>query len=697
MATDVTDSLVKTNSNSKYSKGSFQIVEPYARISFMDDEYSKALEHDRASRERGEKNWRMYSGFNYGQWPAASVSDLTNEGRHIAQYNFIRGKVDALAGSIAKNWFDIDFVPVDGQYSDLTMILKELYLSDKEMLDWDENYFQAIVDGLIHRGVEQMIINTRYNELGNIGFERVLPGRIILDPMWKTNSGWDLKRLWKVAYLTPTEIMDTYDSRSDRIRKCVEHLATHGHTYEDDTTSSSIPNFNLNNIYGTQYRVIEYHHIEREKRTFEFAVGVDNHDDVRIPDGTAEQKREWLNRNKIDTSNGIIKKKTHIDAYYVSTSCSDLDHEELLEDRLSEIQIGRLPFVMWSAARIGGIDSGVVELMEDIQLSINKRESLWEHILSSSAMGATIIDPELVDNDRPRLDFIIKNLNKPNMVVESAPGRLASGRNFFAKVPREQYHGEIDAELQRMTGYLDRISKQTATLDGRNESSHDTGILFARRQMQSEIAQTVLMKGAEKYCNEKAELYLLFAPQHYGDTYREFTTGAHLETANRSKIVLNETVETPEGKRTINNIKLLPRHKVITAQSPQGITLRAVERAVSAELLRSIGLDGSSPITRAHLTKNIMKTLDGYEQNREELIAAAELERALAEENVKTQLMNLKSQQSQIMGQLQAAQAGAAGGPGGGNTEEPGANGATQSPDDEAQGETEQAQLQVAQ
>lgn len=652
MAIKLSDSPIeKVQADLKHHKDSFEIVDVQRRIQYVDTEYRKAYDYDHDNRERCENSWKLYSGFKHGQWSTEAVNDLKAQNRHIAQYNFIRGKVNGLAGSIVKNWLDIDFVPVDGKYSNLTVALKELFYSDKEMMDWNDEYLLAVIDGLVYGCVEQMTINTRYNDIGNIGFERILPGHIVLDPHWKTNSGWDLRKTWKVAYLTPKEIMDIYDHKSDRIKERVELMALQGQTYQDDQTSDTIPHFNLDTIYGTKYRVIEFHHLEQEKKEFEFVVGIDDKPDTKIPEGTKVFKQEWLMSNRIDTSNGIIKKKAMVDTYFISTICPDLDNTEMLEDRKSEIQIGRLPFFVWAAARINGKNSGIVELLEDVQLSINKRESLLEHIIATSAVGGIMIDPAIVGNDNRKAEALKRNINKPNLVELTESGALASGREFFKRLPQIEYQPEIHEQLERMSDYMDKISQQTATMEGRNESSHDTGILFARRQIQSEIAQTVLVKGLERYWNEKGEAYLLFAPQLYGGTYREFTTSSYEGSAQHGAMSINDTVETPVGQITINDITTLPRHKVIVTQSPQGITVRATERAISAELLRSLS-DGS-PVSKAQLTKNIMETLDNKDADRTKLQEAAELEYQFAVETIKTQIMGMKAQQMQISAQMQ--------------------------------------------
>lgn len=620
-----------------------------SKVYYDEREFDEALREDTKRREESERNWAMYSGFDYGQWSKKSVSELRQSNRHVAQYNFVRGKVDGLAGSIVKNWFDVDFVPVENEVTEITRLLKGMFYSDKELLDWDQEYMNLVIDGLVHRGVEQMVISDRYNPIGNIGFERIMPGHIILDPNWKSHRSWDLKRAWKVGYYTPEELQVMFPGKISRIDEQVMRQAMHGMDYGQTDESSVIPYFNLEEIYGSKYRVIEYHYLKEIGKDIEIAIDANTGSQV-VLSGSREQKMDFILRNSILVDGETIKKRIIDKEYWVKTFCPQLDDTQYLQDKKSEIQIGRLPFFPWSAARINGRDSGMVDLFIDIQQSINKRESLSEHIISTAAHGAKIFDPAMFAGDHAKAADFKKNINKPDAIFETAPGALqrTGAQGLITEVPHNQYSGEIYQELQRMSSYMDIISRQTATLEGRNESSRDSGVLFARRQLQSEIAQTSLTKGLQQHWNDKGEAYMLLAQQLYSGTYREFKTdfGAGGEKID---ISVNLPREEDGGVSIVNNLRTMPRHKVVVSQSPQGVTVRATERSINAELLNSIPPELST--YRAQITQNIMRTLDMPAEEKARLIELGDLEMAAAIERVKTDIVANQTQQAQLQQQ----------------------------------------------
>ena len=626
-----------------------------SRVLYSDREFDEALQQDNKRRESAERNWDMYSGFDYGQWSKKSVSELRSSNRHVAQYNFIRGKIDGLAGSIVKNWYDIDFVPVEGETSDITKLLKGMFYSDKELLDWDTEYLNIVVDGLIHRGVEQMVIDETYSPLGNIGFERIMPGHIILDPNWKTHNSKDLKKAWKVGYYTPDELKVMFPKKIPRIDEMVWQLANSGMDYGTDITSQSIPRFDLEKEYGSKQRVIECHYIKETSKTIEIAIDQNTGEQVELPQGTHEEKLDFVIRNSILVDGETIKRNYVDKEYWVKTFASQLDDTEYLQDKKSEIQIGRLPFFPWSSARINGVDSGVVDLLIDAQQSINKRESLSDHMISTGAHGGKLFDPSLFGQDAAKVADFKKNINKPDAIFETAPGALQRGANaLVTEVPRNQYSGEIYQELQRMSGYMDVLSKQTATMEGRSESSHDTGILFARRQLQSEIALTSLTKTLQQHWNNKGEAYMLLAQQLYTGAYREFRTDYGNGEGKAVTLSVNIPNAEEGGREQLNSLRNMPRHKVVISQSPQGLTIRATERSINAELLQSIPPELAT--YRAQITQNIMKTLDMSAEDRQRLVELGDLEMAAAIERVRTEIVINKTQQAQAQQQVQSQQ-----------------------------------------
>jgi hypothetical protein len=415
-------------------------------------------------------------------------------------------------------------------------------------------------------------------------------------------------------------------------------------SYDQDATTDSMNRFNLDQLYGDKYRVVEYHHIRTKKTKVVLYAGENGTEELT---GMSDEDVQRYETENAESNPGKIIKKTRVDKeYWITTTCNQLfKGVDNLEDSKSEIQIDRLPFFPWSAARINGRDSGVVSLFIDAQQAINKRESLSDHMISTSAHGAMFVDSALFDGNVAKTEEALKDLDKANARIVTQPGAIASGRNMFYQVPKTQYQGEIYQEIDRMRGHLDTISQSTATLEGRSESSHDTGTLFARRQMQSEIALTTLTASLEQHWNSKGEGYLALCQDLYSGAYRRFKTDFGIEGDNKQVIELNN------GQYTLED---MPRYKVLISQSPRGVTLREVEREVNSEVLMRI--PQNQPVYQATILKNIMNTLDMTGKEKQELDMANEVSYQLAYKRAQLELAGIDSQLAQINAQQQQMQ-----------------------------------------
>lgn len=631
----------------------------YWEIQHIQSELEKAYEHTYNQRQDMLKNWEMFSGFDYGQWDKEAKSNLKDDNRHIVQFNFIRGKINGLAGTMLKNPYDIDYVPTDGAYTTPTNIIKEIYYSDKEMMEWDHEYAESLRDGLISEGIEQMTISEEYNELGNIKFERIMPGHIILDPNWKSINDKMLKKIWKIAYLTPKEISEIYPKSKKKIEEYLYRQHMNGVTYEDDASTETVPYFNLDDNYGTKYKVIEEHAMVPDKRKVR-VVMTDDDKTLEVPEDVDEQV--WLQENGFEADTPIVTKNISKDVYYVKTVCPSLMNTEFLENRKSEIQIGRLPFFIWSAARINGRNSGIVELLIDAQQTLNKRESLTDHIIATEAHGALALDPMIVGNDEGQFKTLLDNINKPDARIRTAPGALASGRQYIQRIPSAQFNPEVLNQVSRMADYVDKISQQTSALEGQQGSANEPGILFARRVAQAETALTMLGQSLERYIMNKAEAFMLLAQDLYSGTYREFTA-INSDGKVSGTVAVNEEVETPFGTQVVNDIASLPRHKVVLSKSPVGVTVRETTRAINGDLLGKV--PQTNPITRSKILKNVVMTMDTSERERDEYTEAAMLEEQYAVEQVLTGIAQMRSERKQMEmaeQQMEAQAAAMAGG-----------------------------------
>jgi hypothetical protein len=619
----------------------------YDLTSYIMNDYRNALDYFSVDRDREKFNWEMYSGLDNGQWDKKAAAKLAKEGRQIAQYNFIRNKVDGTAGFLIKNRMDIDFAPIDGKVSNLTTILKNLYYADKELLDWDASFNQFVLDFCIFGGTEEMVISDRYSPFGNIGFERILPGHIIFDPNWDTNSGWDLKKAFKISYLTPEELKNKYHTKVDEIENAIMLEKYSGPQYQSLTSDDgSTPRFNQDDRYGSRYRVVECHDMRREYKNVEYAVDGSGRL-VQVPDGDDSYKQQWAIQNAIDLEIGIIEKRVPIDVYYVTSVCDQLMPNRPLQEARGLIQIGRLPFFHSSFARINGRDSGLPDLLKDAQQAINKRQSLIDYMMTSSANGGMIADPMLFGNDASKMADFEANRNDPKFLEWSAPGEIASGREHIKQIPKHPFPAEVVNDENRLWDISDRISKMPAASDGRSEGSEESGILYARKQQQAEINNTTILKAIEQHENEKGEAYMLLAQTLYSGVYREF----RVPGLEEKTITINDEVMTENGPEVMNDISKLPRHRVIVTQSTQGVSYRERERAINAELIKF--LPPQNPISRSLVVKNIMESLDSNTEDRAAYVDAADIELQLAIESTVSQIKNLKFQQAQIDAQMQ--------------------------------------------
>ena len=631
----------ESSSSDKY----FGVGEQGEKVDYILHEYNNVVDFETENLQRNEEAWALYSGFNDGQWPKEIVAQLHKEGRNPFQANFIRQKVDGLTGSLIKNFFDVNFEAVDSNNIDQIRMIKDLMYIDKELMDWNAAYLDLVTDGLVHQGVEEIFISDRYSPLGNIGFRRLIPGHILFDPDWLSNNSWDLKRAWKTAYLRPRDIKQIYESKGEEIDNFIKMKKGIPSNFDNGDRTKSVPHSDLADNYTDKYRVIEFHHIEREKKKIEIVVS----NGLVVPDGPDEFKREWAILNQVDMSDGVMERDEYVDVSYVTTICPSISKYLVLEDKKSRIQLGRLPFFPWSSARINGRNSGLPELLKNIQQTYNKRESMVDHIIASSANGAAAIDPNIVDGDEHQMETIKQNWNTSGYRFWTSPGALASGREFVKQLPTSSVDYSVLNEITRMVDLFDRVSKSPAAMDARSEGSEESGILFARKELRAEIALTKIYKGLEQHWNEKGEAYLILAKQLYSGVYREL----NIPGRKGEKLELNKPTLTPSGEVIENDISQLPRMKVIVTQSPEGATQKAVDRAVNVEILRSIGPD--NPISRARAVKNIMKTLDTDKQDRDEAEQDATLELELNRSRLMTEMLQLKATQMQIQMQMQQA------------------------------------------
>jgi len=643
----------------------------------IENEMDMAVQYDFTNRERNRQNWRMYAAIDFGQYSASELAQAAAEGRHVDTYNIVTQKIDSLAGAILRNPFDMDFIPVEPSDAGFTKALKQAMLSDKEMMDWDTSYHDLVIGGLIYESVEEMYIDRRFHKLGNIAWRVNLPGHVIFDPNWKTSSGKDLLKCWKVSYLSSTQIVQLWPKTRPYLQPEIDRLRVTGGQDIDPLSKGITPNFELYDTggFGNKHRVIQFYEMVKEEywQEYEKTTGMDlpQTDDLAY-------KMAWLNKNCPKWDETTLKqRKEHRNVCYCTVIIPEVLPNVIIEKKPTEVQIGRLPFFPWSAARINGVPRGIVDLIRDIQRNINHREMLVSFIIQTNAMGGEVLDPLLFNNRQTEIDEYIATKNQPNKTFIAAPG--AAGRNLMPqKLRQTDLPQDVTAQLIRMWDYADRISKAPAAYDARGETQSESGYAFAQKVRQAEQQQYILFSGLKRHLNEKGDAYLAQAKIQYalGGYQRDFAV------PGKDKFVsFNQHTEDADGNISIaNDINQLPRHKVIISESPDGITNRLITRAVSAEALQAVPTECVG--TRTKLASTIVSSMDNFsDEDKAELEELNELEIEQAKSTLKFNIMqnnvntlNLQMQAQQLQAQAAAPQAaigGPAPAPGGGSAAGP--------------------------
>lgn len=629
-------------SNSKAIPGSVNALNGITKVDYIYEWYQNALASQMTEFDRESRMWKMFRGIDNEQYDDDIITEMEDDGRNPFQGNFIRKKVDVIGGALLQKYYDFNYVSLDDGEADYTEFLEELMYSDKELEDWEISYDELVKNGLVHFGAEQLVISDEHDPLGRLKFEICEPGTIILDPDWLSYSAKKLKRLWKVGYLRADDIKRKFKKKTNDIDAAVKMLQLTAPDYDEKETGYGLNHYNKLERYNDTYRVIEFHHIEMESKTVEVVVSTG----MVVPEGPDEYKREWAITNNIDLSDGVMEKTYDVPVYYVTTICPELSRNIVLEDKKSPIQIGRLPFFIWSCARINGKNSGVPDLLESFQTTYNHRQSQIDFLIGASANGGHFIDPDIVDNDADKMRELAQNWNKANFKMYTAPGRLASGRQHIQEIPRSRMDYAAVQELTRMMDDADRVSAAPANIEGRSEGSEENGILFARKESRAEMAFTFMIRSLRHYNNEKAEAWLNMARILYSGAMRYFATGSG------KGVYVNQPQVSPSGEITINDISMIPRIKIIVSESPNSESAKQKDRSLNVEALRVIDAN-LNPLNRSLAVSRFMNTLEGSKEEKDMYKKAGQKEAMLANARIEAEMASLQFQTLQVQMQMQ--------------------------------------------
>jgi len=634
-------------------KGRYEFVKSsgYEKILKIESEFDRALDADSRNRERSYVNWRAYFGVDGGQWPTKILQQLNDEDRHAASFNIIQSKVDTLAGSLASEIYDADWIPIEGSRNSLTEGLKDSYYADSELCEYDKHMSDVIRDAMIYCGDLKMVMSKDHNPLRNIAYKRVTPGFLVRDPYWISLDDKDCMRAWEIFHLSAIEIRDKYGIRNPRIDAEIRNWQRMGGEYPLEEYDSFDYRHRIRlHSRGHLFRVIEYHWMEPVQTTRLMGKKINSQRWIPFPITNQKEKLEaYMIKNKIDPTT-LAEHPYEDKIHHVTTICPTLTQTELLEDGISVVQPKRLPYFHFTANRAMGVDKGIVDDIIDIQETINRRESKLTDMIGTATGGGKLVNKDLFKTAEQRRRFE-KEANNPGY-IEFVEGEELSKERSIHYLNSNQFPSTLINQLERMWDIVDRVSKVPAAMDAMSESANESGILFERKLQVSRMGLMTISNNLKNFRHSLAEAYYEQWQLAYNGPEREFATrdGRHRVTLNR------RVFNADDGRLYIENRPdQIPRCHVVVTESKNSPNRMLSNRAIYSDLYNlSAQANPQSPYT-SFFYRRLLETMPLSDSDKAELESISFFEKIKDRKRMEAEIANLDatSKQAALMG-LQA-------------------------------------------
>lgn len=609
-------------------------------------QYESAKDANDREREREFENLRMYCGIDNSQWPGTVQNFMFNENRgtnfganvaraynqynnqyssgfiHFGQYNILKFKLSGIAGSLIRNPFDASYVADESEQADLTMALQQAYMSDKELMDWNNSFLQAYVASMIYQGVVRVYASNEHpaSPMGNIAIECFPPGTNIVSPDWKSGRSNDVRDIWTFSWLAASQIKEKYKTKKDIIENELALQRMFGSQFEVDDINW---NRDVPTRHGDKLLVVEHSYLKREKVIRE----MDTYTGTVFWEWLSdEHKMALAQENNVDPTN-IKKIDLWDDFAYTYTFSPALSTNFALLDEKDEFQCGRLRKIPLSSEYQNGKPLPLLDQVRDAQLTLNKRMQTIDNAAESSITGGSYIDEAVFGMDNGKIEDYIKNATNPKYVARLKAGASRAFPNGIGQLPRGQVPPDLFNIANMIIDLFDRLLPQPAASEGRTEKSGESGILFAQKVEVAKTMQMTLLEQIRQFQNSIGEIYFFMAKQLYGKGRRVFT-----DAKGQRKLVINDVRVNPltGEEEVVNDFSGLSRHKVVISEAPSGVNNRLMQREMSATLMQSFqGL----PSVSIQMGKNLIKSLDLDSIQKEEALEAIGLE----EERIRVQ------------------------------------------------------------
>lgn len=608
------------------------------QVRLIQTEFKNAFEADFRNRQRSYENWKAYFAVDGGQWQDATREKLYAHNKHAAQYNIIGPKVDALTGSLIQEGFDLDWKPIEGERNTLTEAVKTAYYADKELGNYEKHIEAVIRDGLIYEGNIKMVMSSNHNPLRNIAFVRGTPGYLVKDPHWITDDDDDLMKAYEIFHCHPEEIVQRFGVTSTYLDEQIKMLKQTGDDY--DTYTRDPNKLILQERKGSLVRVIEKHWIEKRQTTRLIGQKIDSERWVPFPITKDHNKlQSFMVQNMINPET-LIESPYEDKIHHVTTVAPEAVEHSFLEDGLSKIQCGRLPYISFTSNRAFGQNKGIVDDLMDIQQTINKRESKLTDMISTAQGGGKLVNKNLFDGPTERQEFLDR-ANDP-AYVGFVEGEELSKERAIHYLNANQYPSQIINQLERMWDIVDRVSKVPAALEAMSENSNESGVLFERKLAVARVNTITIMNRIRDFRKKLAETYYNQFQVAYNGPEREFST-----PDGKMNTVLNRRVfDAKTGKTYIENRPdQIPRCQVIATESRKTPNRMSRDRAIYQELYNLS--TQTNPEYASFFFELMLGTMDLDDNHKARLEEISSIQKIRDKQRIKTEIDTLLSTSKQ--------------------------------------------------
>jgi len=532
-------------------------------VNFYANLYRSYRRRNQRERSRERKNWDMFSGVDGKQWDPDAYQQLVDEGRAPHQVNFIQKNVLTLAGNFYRNDNEFDFEPNTGASNDDSLLLKHVYLTDKNMSSWKKANRKLIQAGLIYRGTVELFKDFKNDRLGRTGLRYINHDTIMYDPDWTSDNVNDNKHIIQYAWMTPPEIKLVYNKSSDEIENAIKIWNRAVSTRQEDATDDSYSSLyddspEFTDILNHRFLVIQVSRLERGiKRS---AIDVDRN--TTLPDMSQENMDSMMALR--GQSLKVIQNK--FSKLKVCTIVPGLSLNLRLEnDADHQIQTGSYQYKTWSSLNVNGEVQGVVDTSKDLQEMYNKRESTFTHWQTSAANGAEFVEEDFF-SDPTEYDRYVQTKNVPGETYKVGSGKLSQSRMGIASRPRGEVPNDLHTSADRAFNMMSEVTPVVPAISGETERSGESSKLFEAKRGQALVALEPMRLSLQEYQEDLGETWFFFAKQLYSGAPREM----FIPDLNGT-IPLN--VPTQEGG-VINDFSQIRRHNIIVKVSQNGDTAR---------------------------------------------------------------------------------------------------------------------------